>query len=46
MISGFILILVVLCVKNIEDETKKIKMFWILFITFTVIFALLSRDSK
>lgn len=46
MISGFILILVVLCLKNIEDEQKKIIMFWVLFIVFTVIFALLSRDSK
>lgn len=43
MISGFILILVVLCVKDIEDETKKIKMFWILFFVFTIIFAILSN---
>lgn len=43
MISGFILILVVLCIKNIEDEAKKIKMFWILFFVFTIIFAILSN---
>lgn len=43
LISSFILLITLYFIKNIEDEQKKIVMFWVLFIVFTIMFAILSN---
>lgn len=43
LISGFILIITVYFVKDIQNERTKIKMFWVLFFMFAIIFNILAN---